>query len=188
MTVVKYQVHHVLNSSAAFLLIIKDISKKYDTDCVKYKYYYVLQLYVIISLSCRRRNVVLLLIFLHTFPPGFLLALYSRAVLHQLIKGFLNANLLAFRSNSKEEILVCYFRTAKSLNSSLVIVLSFLNSHLSILDFGLPVSFNHLFIRETFPVSPCNCPTTVLCGVFITQPTRECLPALIRVCFRKKTP
>lgn len=104
-------------------------------------------MYVIISLPCQRRN-VLLLIFLHTFPPGFLLALYSRAVLHQLIKGFLNANLLAFWSNSKEEILVCYFRTAKSLNSSLVIVLSFLNSHLSILDFGLPVSFNHLFLEN----------------------------------------
>ena len=51
-------------------------------------------------------------------------------------------------SNSKEEILVCYFRMAKSLNSSLVIVLSFLNSHLSILDFGLPVSFNHLFLEN----------------------------------------
>ena len=37
---------------------------------------------------------------------------------------------------------------AKSLNSSLVIVLSFLNSHLSILDFGLPVSFNHLFLEN----------------------------------------
>ena len=95
----------------------------------------------------------MLLIFLHTFPPGFLLALYSRAVLHQLIKGFLNANLLAFRSNSKEEILVCYFRTAKSLNSSLVIVLSFLNSHLSILDFGLPVSFNHLFLENKHETS-----------------------------------
>ena len=37
---------------------------------------------------------------------------------------------------------------AKSLNSSLVIVLSFLNSHLSILDIGLPVSFNHLFLEN----------------------------------------
>ena len=102
----------------------------------------------------------MLLIFLHTFPPGFLLALYSRAVLHQLIKGFLNANLLAFRSNSKEEILVCYFRTAKSLNSSLVIVLSFLNSHLSILDFGLPVSFNHLFLENKHETSKHSLITT----------------------------
>ena len=102
----------------------------------------------------------MLLIFLHTFRPGFLLALYSRAVLHQLIKGFLNANLLAFRSNSKEEILVCYFRTAKSLNSSLVIVLSFLNSHLSILDFGLPVSFNHLFLENKHETSKHSLITT----------------------------
>ena len=102
----------------------------------------------------------MLLIFLHTFPPGFLLALYLRAVLHQLIKGFLNANLLAFRSNSKEEILVCYFRTAKSLNSSLVIVLSFLNSHLSILDFGLPVSFNHLFLENKHETSKHSLITT----------------------------
>ena len=102
----------------------------------------------------------MLLIFLHTFPPGFLLASYSRAVLHQLIKGFLNANLLAFRSNSKEEILVCYFRTAKSLNSSLVIVLSFLNSHLSILDFGLPVSFNHLFLENKHETSKHSLITT----------------------------
>ena len=102
----------------------------------------------------------MLLIFLHTFPPGFLLALYSRAVLHQLIKGFLNANLLAFWSNSKEEILVCYFRTAKSLNSSLVIVLSFLNSHLSILDFGLPVSFNHLFLENKHETSKHSLITT----------------------------
>ena len=102
----------------------------------------------------------MLLIFLHTFPPGFLLALYSRAVLHQLIKGFLNANLLAFRSNSKEEILVCYFRTAKSLNSNLVIVLSFLNSHLSILDFGLPVSFNHLFLENKHETSKHSLITT----------------------------
>ena len=102
----------------------------------------------------------MLLIFLHTFRPGFLLALYSRAVLHQLIKGFLNANLLAFRSNSKEEILVCYFRTAKSLNSSLVIVLSFLNSHLSILDFGLPVSFSHLFLENKHETSKHSLITT----------------------------
>ena len=51
-------------------------------------------------------------------------------------------------SKSKEETLVCYFSMVKSLNSSLVIILSFLNSHLSILDFGLPVSFNHLFLEN----------------------------------------
>ena len=35
-----------------------------------------------------------------------------------------------------------------SLNSSLPIVFSFLNSHLSILDLGLPVSFNHFFLQR----------------------------------------
>ena len=132
----------------------------------------------------------MLLIFLHTFPPGFLLALYSRAVLHQLIKGFLNANLLAFRSNSKEEILVCYFRTAKSLNSSLVIVLSFLNSHLSILDFGLPVSFNHLFLEnkhETSKHSLITTTTTTTKNIYLRNCQIEKQSKNFETSLRKKT-
>lgn len=127
----------------------------------------------------------MLLIFLHTFPPGFLLALYSRAVLHQLIKGFLNANLLAFRSNSKEEILVCYFRTAKSLNSSLVIVLSFLNSHLSILDFGLPVSFNHLFLENKHETSKHSLITTK--NIYLRNCQIEIQSKNFETSLRKKT-
>lgn len=34
------------------------------------------------------------------------------------------------------------------LNSRLLIVFSLLNLHLSILDFGLPVSFNHFFLKR----------------------------------------
>ena len=94
---------------------------------------------------------------------GFPTDIWTRS----LIKGFLNANLLAFRSNSKEEILVCYFRTAKSLNSSLVIVLSFLNSHLSILDFGLPVSFNHLFLENKHETSKHSLITTTTKNIIL---------------------
>ena len=63
-------------------------------------------------------------------------------------------------SKSKEEILVRYFRMLKSLNSSVVIVLSFLNSHLSILDFGLPVSFNHLFLENKHETTKRSLTTT----------------------------
>ena len=70
-------------------------------------------------------------------------------------------------SNSKEEILVCYFRMAKSLNSSLVIVLSFLNSHLSILDFGLPVSFNHLFLENKHETSKHSLITTTTKNIIL---------------------
>ena len=40
------------------------------------------------------------------------------------------------------------------------------------------------YIRRTFPVFPCNCPTTVARGVFITQPTKEWFSALIPVCLK----
>ena len=43
------------------------------------------------------------------------------------------------------------------------------------------LNWNISYMRRTFAVSPWSCPITVLCGVFITQPTSLCLVALILV-------
>lgn len=88
-------------------------------------------------------------------------------VLHAPVKPFclpLNdiesiGNIKYIESNRKCEIgnittsifsqhVQCHFLIEKFWNSSLLIAFSVLNSHLSILDLGLPVSFSHFFLQK----------------------------------------
>lgn len=81
-----------------------------------------------------------------------------------------------------------HLMTKKSECSNFFISISFLKTHRSIRDFGLPVFFSQSFTILTLSGDPCNSPITVPRLVFCTQPTQPLFLAISWRCLRNNTP